>query len=93
MSFNPNQLSTMAQVDETVAQLDAAGIGGGVVLIYIPEWLGPFPEPSDGEARQYCLTYANGSTGHNVGLIRSTIEKNPSTWPQMLQADAIPPSE
>ena len=86
--FNPNQLSTMAQVDETVAQLNAKNIGGGVAAVYIPEWGGPFPEPSDGASRQYCLTYNNGSTGHNVGLIRVTIENNPNTWPQMLQADA-----
>jgi len=87
--FNPNQLTTMAQVDETVAQLNAANIGNGVAAIYIPEWSGPFPEPSDGEARQYCLTYNNGSTGHNVGLIRVTIENNPNTWQVMLQADAV----
>ena len=86
--FNPNQLTTMAQVDETVAKLNAANIGGGVAAVYIPEWVGPFPEPGDGEARQYCLTYNNGSTGHNVGLIRVTIENNPNTWQQMLQADA-----
>ena len=93
MSFNPNQLATMEEVDQIVAKLNAANIGGGVVAIYIPQWSGPFPEPSDGKARQYCLTYANGSTGHNVGLIRSTINSNPGLWQQMLQADAIPPSE
>ena len=56
MSFNPNQLTTMEQVDEVVAKLNAAGIGGGVSSIYLPEWSGPFPEPSDGASRQYCVT-------------------------------------
>ena len=88
MSFNPNQLTTMEQVDEVVAKLNAAGIGGGVSSIYLPEWSGPFPEPSDGASRQYCVTYSNGSTGHNVGLIRITIENNSQGWQQMLQDDA-----
>lgn len=88
MSFNPNQLTTMKQVDETVAKLNAANIGGGVSKIFIPQWSGPFPEPGDGTARQYCIEYKNGSSGHNVGLIRRVMESEPQSWKQMLSADA-----
>lgn len=80
----------MEEVDAIVVKLNAANIGGGVAKIYIPQWSGPFPEPGDGKARQYCIEYKNGSTGHNVGLIRDTINSNPGMWQQMLQADAIP---
>ena len=90
MSFNPNQLATMEEVDAIVVKLNAANIGGGVAKIYIPQWSGPFPEPGDGKARQYCIDYNNGSTGHNVGLIRVTINNNPGAWQQLLQAYAIP---
>lgn len=90
MSFNPNQLATMEEVDAIVVKLNAANIGGGVAKVYIPQWSGGFPEPGDGKARQYCIDYNNGSTGHNVGLIRVTINNNPGAWQQLLQAYAIP---
>jgi hypothetical protein len=89
--FNDMQLTTMEEVDQVVAKLNGAGIGGGVASVYLPTWSGPFPEPRNGDSRQYCLTYENGSTGHNVGLIKNVIERNPVGWEDMLRAEAIPP--
>lgn len=83
--MNPNQLSTMEEAKKIAALLGT--IGGGVADIYIPEYLGPFSAPENGEAKFYHFKFRNGADGFNVGLVRSTMTFFPSRWPVMISTE------
>lgn len=83
--MNRNQLATLAEANEIKAKLGS--MGGGVTDIYVPPYGAPFAPPQDGDAMFYHLTFANGATGFNVGLIRVTIKNNPTRWPLMLATE------
>jgi len=78
---NP-QLTTMEEAKETALRL--ATIGGGVADIYIPEYFGPYTAPEDDLSKFYHFRFRNGADGHNVGLVRMTMQNFPTSWPNMI---------
>ena len=62
-------------------------IGGGVVDIYVPEYLGPYAAPKNGDAMFYHFKFKNGADGFNVGLVRTTMMYFPSRWPLMITTE------
>lgn len=83
--MNRNQLATLDEAKAIKEQLGA--IGGGVVDIYVPPYGAPFRAPEDGDAKFYHFSFANGASGFNVGLIRTTIRNNPTRWPIMISQE------
>jgi hypothetical protein len=77
-----NQLATFEEAKQISDQLGA--IGGGVVDTYIPEYGGPFVQPSDGPSKFLHFKFANGADGFNVGLIRAFMQNSPLRWPVMI---------
>lgn len=84
--FYPSQLSTEKEV-EFVKNM-VGHFGKGVEEHYIPQYLGPFQVPEDGDRKFYHLKFKNGNDGFNVGLLLYFIKAFPVTWPAML-ADQI----
>lgn len=83
--MNANQLSTIDEAKAIAAKL--GGIGGGVSDIYIPEFVGPYATPGNGDAKFYHLRFHNGAEGFNAGLIRTTMQFFPSRWPLMISTE------
>ena len=79
-----SQLSTYTEAAE-ISDLIGT-IGGGVSRTYIPEYQ-QFTAPEDGDQKFLHFDFKNGSTGHNVGLIRSLIANSPTRWPIMLATE------
>ena len=77
--MNPNQLATLPEAQDIAR--DLVNIGGGVVDIYIPEYLGPYRPPEIGDAKFYHFKFANGADGFNAGLIRTMRRMFPTSWP------------
>lgn len=78
----PNQLATLEEAKDIAAKLGT--IGGGVADTYIPDYLGPYTPPENGQAKFYHFKFRNGADGFNVGLIRTTMQYFPSRWPLMI---------
>lgn len=83
--MNPNQLATIEEAKSIATRLGS--IGGGVADIYIPEYTGPYSAPENGSAKFYHFRFKNGADGFNVGLIRTTMQYNPSRWPLMISTE------
>lgn len=82
--------------DAKAIALQLATIGGGVLPehpdqsvsgIYIPDY-GPFPTPSQGEAKFYHFRFRNGASGLNAGLVKGIMQTFPTRWPLMIAIDA-----
>lgn len=83
--MNPRQLATKEESLKIVAML--GNIGGGVKELYIPQFQGPYSAPEFGDSKFYHVDFYNGSTGHNIGLIRTTMEFFPTRWVLMVATE------
>lgn len=96
--FNPAQLVTLDEARALVVEMNARGIGGGVLPeskdqsvsgIYIDPWdVQPdSPAPEIGEAKFYSLRFKNGAAGINVGLVLDKFNRYPTSpayvWSQV----------
>ncbi len=89
MSIQFVTLETAKQVAKELSM-----IGGGVLPydandpetsgIYIPEYIGPFATPEEGDRKFYHFRFRNGADGFNAGLVKRTMELFPTRWPLMV---------
>lgn len=80
--MNPNQLTTLEEA-RAIAR-DLAAMGGGVIDVYIPEYLGPYRPPEIADAKFYHFKFANGAEGFNAGLIREMRKMFRTSWPSIV---------
>lgn len=80
--MNPQQLTTLEEAREIAR--DLGSMGGGVIDVYIPEYLGPYRPPEIGESRFYHFKFANGADGFNAGLVREMRKYFPTSWPSIV---------
>jgi hypothetical protein len=80
-----NELTTIEEAKALAAKLGS--IGGGVAEIYVPEYLGPFATPQNGDSKFHHFKFHNGAGGFNAGLIRNLMLCFPSRWLLMIATE------
>jgi hypothetical protein len=90
-----SQFVTLEEAKRLAKEL--GNIGGGVLPyneydselsgIYVPEYIGPFATPEQGEKKFFHFRFRNGASGFNAGLVKRTMEYSPTRWPVMIATE------